>query len=269
MAVLLFALLVGADQTAIPARLDASSDAALERTTAAVRAGLAASQRSKFDQAIKILMADIIGKQDPNATKEHVVAGLRAALQGKTAHEVLTAAEATVRKMLDEYARKQATTVSRPLPPAAATRGPSFVCESLLSTSINPQRADEAEYFEITETTLLKPDSETRELLERQQLAAAADRGTDVMAIEIDNNNVKFITRASVEIGQASPALFAITKNDESVLLAVALDETLFGVVADSLLLNKKNGLAVWTKSRSASILGDQPTTQSLYLRCR
>lgn len=268
-AALLFALLLAVNQAPSPHRLDAASDARLDQTTAVVRAELAEAQRAKFDQAMKILMADFIDKQDDGATKEQFVAGWLALLQGKTANEVIAAAEAIVRKMIDDHTKERATTVSRALTGTAAARGASFACESLLSTSIKPEPVDQAEYFEVTETSLLKPESETRRLIDRQQLAAAAAAGTDTLAIELDGNTVKLMTRASVEMGQASPATFAIMRNDESVLLAFAVEEALLGIITDSLLFNKTNGLAVWTKSRSASLLGEQPTTQSIYLRCR
>jgi hypothetical protein len=266
---LLFALLMTVNQTSNVQHLDASSEATLERTTAAAREELPESQRAKFDQAIKVLMADFIEKQGDGVAQDQIVADWRVALHGKTANEVLAAAEDIVRKMINDHATKRATAVRHPVPNAAAARGTSFGCESLLHTSIKPERPDEAEYFAVTETSLLKPDSEIDELIERRQLSAVAATGTDTLAIEIDGKNVKFITRASVEMGQASPSTFTITRNNESVLIAFAVDETLLGVTIDSLLLNRENGLAVWTKSRSASIMGDQPMTQSLYLRCR
>jgi hypothetical protein len=268
-AALLLALSLTVNETASAQRLDTSSDATLQLTTAAARNELPEAQRHKFDQAMKVLMADFVEKQGDEVSREQFVAELRAALDGKTANDVIVAAEIIARTMLGEHARKQAATASRVLPAAKKVHGTSFVCDSLLNTAIKLDRADEAEYFEVTETSLLKSDAEIRALLERRQLAATATTGNDTLAIEIVGGSLKVMTRASVEMGQASPAIFTIAQNDDTVLVAYAIDDATLGVIVDSVLFNKKNGLAVWTKSRSASILGDEPATQTLYLRCR
>jgi hypothetical protein len=138
-----------------------------------------------------------------------------------------------------------------------------------LSTSIAPARSRDAQAYRISETSLLKPETELKQLYDTKRLEAASNTGTDMLAVEVDGKTLKFITRASVEAGQASAAAFQIIRNDKDVLAAVDHQSGVLGLSLSSFLLNKKNGYAVWTKSRPSFLVDEQPDTQTHYLQCR
>ena len=130
--------------------------------------------------------------------------------------------------------------LSRPLPRPTPVQGSAMACQSLLVTTLFPDILSE-------------------------HIEGASQVTTDQVAIEIQGDRLRFMTGASVDVGLSTPALFQVLQNDADVLTAIyhATDGSL-----DSFILNKTNGIAVWTKSRSSSVLNDQPDTQSLYLQC-
>lgn len=92
-------------------------------------------------------------------------------------------------------------------------------------------------------------------------------KGTDKIAIKIEDKTIKFLTRASLELGTAEGRPFNIIKNDEKELIALDIDDN-EGIV-NTFLLQKKSGLGIWTKGRLKPFLRDYPDTQSFYLICR
>lgn len=91
-------------------------------------------------------------------------------------------------------------------------------------------------------------------------------KGTDKLAIKIEDKTIKFLTRASLEAGTAEGRPFNIIKNDEKELIAFDIDDE--GTL-NTFLLQKKSGLGIWTKGRLKPFLRDYPDTQSFYLICR
>lgn len=131
------------------------------------------------------------------------------------------------------------------LPPARPVVSAQLACEALLSTSIweDPEQ--------------------------NGQITAENQTGTDKLAIRIKENAITFITRASVEAGIPEAAEFTIVSNEEDFLVAIYLDKGAISPSLNSLVLNKKNGFAVWTKSRPQYLLSQTPDVQSSYLVCR
>lgn len=90
------------------------------------------------------------------------------------------------------------------------------------------------------------------------------------MAIEIDGKTLKMLTATSVEIGTTEPAKLVIIRENDKELIAVD-PET--GIAIDqgvgTFILNKKSGLAVWTKSKPAFISTALPEVQAYYMECR
>jgi hypothetical protein len=266
---LILVMLQAVSQPPDTQRIDATSEATFERTVSSVQASLPEPQRRKFDQAIVLLMGDFFGKLGDDHTQDETLAQWRRTLHGKTARDVLVSAEVLVRSLLEEHEREQANVVSRPMPVARAALGGSFSCQALLSTSIQPEHASDAEYYSISETSFMKSEVEISKLIVQRRLEAKATIGTDKLAIEIHGKDVKFMTRASVEAGQATGMTFTVARNDEALLVAFALQEELLGTTAHSLLLNRENGLAVWTKSRPTFLIDHQPDVQAFYLLCK
>ncbi|MBI4225882.1 hypothetical protein HY612_02105 [Candidatus Roizmanbacteria bacterium] len=98
-------------------------------------------------------------------------------------------------------------------------------------------------------------------------------KGSDELAIETDSQGkFSFITKASVGIGQAkSDEGWKVVKNDKEYLIAV-LDKLGDPIPIrnshNTFMLNKENGIAIWTKTRLVNLGTNTPETQSYLLRC-
>ena len=79
-------LLLAACRAGEPAVIDGSSPEAFEASMADVRSGLAASERMKFEAAVKLVQASAFAKAD---TREAMQARIRRKLDGRTAAEVI------------------------------------------------------------------------------------------------------------------------------------------------------------------------------------
>lgn len=123
-----------------------------------------------------------------------------------------------------------------------------YSCESLVGTSMYGQ--DEKSYG--------------------KGIFAEIFKGTDKIAIEINNDKLYFLTKAALESGIArDEEPFTIIKNTNNQLIAIdsridkpAQDINIFA-------LNKTNGIAVWTKTSSDYFPTKNPAAQSYYLVCR
>lgn len=89
------------------------------------------------------------------------------------------------------------------------------------------------------------------------------------VAINVKEKTVIFITDVSVGIGIAEPAEFLIVLDSNRSLTAIYISGSVLGNSLDTLVLNKENGHAVWTKSRVSSIFYKTPEVQSMYMNCR
>jgi len=105
----------------------------------------------------------------------------------------------------------------------------------------------------------------------KNKVEASISTGGSRIAVEIGEKTIKFLTSTSVESGIIEPAEFTIVSNDDKSLVAV-LYEGSAGIaksrIANSFILDKKSGLAVWTKSRDSFITDDIPDSQTYYLQC-
>jgi len=94
--------------------------------------------------------------------------------------------------------------------------------------------------------------------------------GTDKVSIRIEGNILHFLSGASFETGEAKAAQFKILHKSNEQVLGVLTQETPLGYTVDIFTLNKNNGMAVWTKTRSSDLLsGGTPSGQSFYLKCK
>lgn len=99
-------LLLAACRAGEPAVIDGSSPGAFEASMADVRSGLGASERMKFEAAVKLVQASAFAKAD---TREAMQARVRRKLDGRTAAEVIAdyerkkadAAEAAIDQVFD------------------------------------------------------------------------------------------------------------------------------------------------------------------------
>jgi hypothetical protein len=101
-------------------------------------------------------------------------------------------------------------------------------------------------------------------------ILAQLDKGTDKISISIEGDTLYFLTGASFKTGEARPGQCQIMHNTDEQILAVCPTPTNFGFTVDTITINKKTGLAVWTKTRSADLFsGGNPSAQSFYLICK
>ena len=89
--------------------------------------------------------------------------------------------------------------------------------------------------------------------------------GQDGVSLSIKNGStVEFLSGAGAKAGGGA-ATFQIVRNDAAQMAAYFFD----GQSMSSLVLNKDNGLAIWSKIRSTFPIYDAPTGSSSFLVCR
>ena len=102
-----------------------------------------------------------------------------------------------------------------------------------------------------------------------KQLEARASLGSQRLAIEFGGPILKLITTTSVNPGNATAAEFQVLRDDAENLVAILHDRGTLGSTLSSFVLNKRNGLAVWTEARPFYLFDPQPDMQAFYLQCR
>jgi len=95
------------------------------------------------------------------------------------------------------------------------------------------------------------------------------NKGTDKVAIEIEGEKLYFLTRASVEVGTAKGEPWNIVKNSTDRVVALYNGLEGMGTDINIFILNKKNGIAVWSKTNSDLFGTENPGAQTFYLICR
>lgn len=140
------------------------------------------------------------------------------------------------------YNKKQKIKISFPFTMDVSSNT-SFACESLLYSGI----------FASSEKYLIGG------------IEGHLEKGTDKVAMTIkDQKTLEFTTAASVGIGISKGDDFTILYNDNEKLLATWFND----IAVHNIILNKKNGLAVWLKGSQSTFL-DAPNGHIIYLICR
>ncbi len=105
--------------------------------------------------------------------------------------------------------------------------------------------------------------------IESSDVKAELSKGTDKLAIEIENDKLYFLTSAALNAGGARGDAFSILKNTDSQLVAV--HNGLNGPSSDLniITVNKKLGLGIWSKITPEYFVTNTPQVQSYYLECR
>lgn len=97
-------------------------------------------------------------------------------------------------------------------------------------------------------------------------IEATISKGTNKVSLQIkDEKTLSFLSGASFNAGDVGGVDFPIVKNDDKELVAVMWN----GASMNTVVLNKKNGLAIWSKSRSDFPTYDAPSADLSYLVCR
>lgn len=97
-------------------------------------------------------------------------------------------------------------------------------------------------------------------------IEATIGKGTNRVSLQIkDEKTLSFLSGASFNAGDVGGVDFSIVKNDDKELVAAMWN----GSSMNSIIVNKKNGLAIWSKSRSEFPVYDAPSADLSYLICR
>lgn len=119
----------------------------------------------------------------------------------------------------------------------------SFACSSLVSTSVI---GSAEEYL-------------------TNGIEGTVEKGTDKVAMEIKNEETLILTTAaSVEAGITEGDQFTILQNTPEQLMAVWMNENVISTVV----LNKKNGLAIWSKANPDFLTYASPYGSAIYMQC-
>lgn len=101
----------------------------------------------------------------------------------------------------------------------------------------------------------------------KKKIFGEVSRGTDDVALVIkDNDTLVMSTAASVRVGMAEGDQMHILENDKDKLTAVWYGAG-NGVIS-TIVLNKKNGLAIWNKGNPDFALLGLPMGEVVYLTC-
>ena len=259
--------------------IDGASEERYAKSLKTVMANLPEQQRRKFGQAVFIISHHRM-KTSHSQDLETFDRELREAFDGKTGPEVIAEAETIVEGIIKKSEKRKAKITSYTLRDTSANpiMGESFTCKGLLSTHITlaPHFPPDEDMFILGESTFIDEDfgkEDDEAPVNDVEVYATSQQSSDTLAIHIHELSMTMRTKASLDLGLAKGIEFSILMNNDSVIYAVG-----FGRFLSSFLLNKSDGLAVWTKSvpRSRSFLQDPlnekkpiPSTYSTYLLCR
>ena len=91
-------------------------------------------------------------------------------------------------------------------------------------------------------------------------------RGGNMAAVSWnDSSTLTFLSGAAFEAGVAQGVAFSIVSNSKDELVAYFFD----GSSINTFVLNKRNGLALWSKIRSTFPVYDAPTGATSYMQCQ
>lgn len=123
--------------------------------------------------------------------------------------------------------------------------GDSFSCKSLMAADI------------------IGDNSGT--LKDKKGIHGSISAGTDSVAMKVkDEDTLLFITGTAVEVGTAEGDEFSIIQNNNDFLMAVANH----GQAISTVVINKDNGLAVWTKGNPDFFGYGAPFGLITYMKC-
>lgn len=268
-ALALFSLAVAAQPNARiagPARIDATTQESFDRTLAQVQESLPPNLHAKFEQAWIVLMSDTVERLEADLPESVALGKMMKALHGKTGTEVITAAEAIVRRILDDEQQRLTKATTADLPkPADVRQVRALTCHALVSTTIAHASPSSSVAYEITPESLIKKDVPARD----DRIEATSLPGTDKLALEIEGDVMRLMTTASLEQGNTSAAELAVVLNDPEQIVGFGMLDGIPAGNANSIVVNKQTGFAVWTKTRAAGIFADVPDSQTHYLRCK
>jgi len=104
-------------------------------------------------------------------------------------------------------------------------------------------------------------------------IEAEVAKGTDKLIIEIEGNKLYFLTKAAFEAGYGAKTdekdAWRIIQNNKDRIIAIFNGLQQLSQDVNLLIINKSNGIGIWTKTESNYFLTDNPATQAYYLLCK
>ena len=101
------------------------------------------------------------------------------------------------------------------------------------------------------------------------EIAVEVSKGTDKLALTINEDSISIITRAAVEQGISEAERWPILSNTTSELFAVGMREGVFGSNMYSFTLNKETGFAIWSKVSPSLLYVQVPQGFLQFLVCK
>ena len=259
--------------------IEGASEERYAKSLKRVMASLPEHQQKKFGQAVFILSHHRLNTSH-SQDLETLDRQLREAFDGKTGLEVIAEAETIVEGIIQKSEERKAKITRYIIRDVSATpiMGESLTCKGLLSTNITlaPHFPPDEDMFILGEDSFIDEDygqHHDEAPVNDVEVHAISQKSSDKLAIHIHELSMTMMTKASLDLDLAKGLEFSILTNNDAVIYAVGFERFL-----SSFLLNKSDGLAVWTKSvpRSRSFLQDPrnekkpiPSTYSTYLLCR
>jgi hypothetical protein len=142
-------------------------------------------------------------------------------------------------------------------------------CRGELASRVAPRRSYESDIVAHLAREALGVGGEEFKASSELLLFGSVGASDDELAVEWDDSRLALMSTASLKLGRARAAIFDVIEHTMSSTIAVLVDnECAFCPILDTFSLNKKEGYAVWTKTRLISLMHDAPSTESIYLRC-
>ena len=258
--------------------IDGSSEERYANSLNTVMASLPEHQQKKFGQAVFIISNHRL-KTSNRQNLGRFRSLLREGLDGKTGLEVIAEAKTIVEGIIKQAEERKAKITTYTIKDALATPiiGQSLACKGLLSTNITlaPKFPSDEDKFILGEESFIDEGygkHDEKALLHEVEVYATSHESSDKLAIHLHERSITMMTKAFLEMGIPNGVEYTILVNNDTVIYAVSSERSL-----NSFLLNKGDGLAVWTKSvsRSRSFFHDPlnenkpiPSTYSTYLQC-
>ena len=101
----------------------------------------------------------------------------------------------------------------------------------------------------------------------------ALNKGTDTIAVQVEGDKAYFLTGASQKAGVAKPdESWDVIKNTNDELFISWINENTSvvysGIMVNNFIINKKNGLAIWSRLNDQGLLSDNPEGIVHYFSC-
>ena len=113
-------------------------------------------------------------------------------------------------------------------------------------------------------------DSESASSVGHQasRISVLARSASDAVVLNVSAEKLTFLTQAAFEAGVASGTEFYVVSRDSRYLMAVAVSQSPQAML-NSLFVDRREAIAVWTKTRVNPLFSTVPDVATVYLVCK